>query len=134
MSGCEMSEEMMKDQSAVSGLMRRKAFTSWIILLIAFAPRTMSREGNTGGDCRVILKPLSDAPRLTTSHFTVNRGETVRDLSEFLHRLLALPIHLYLSDVYCPPGDQSVGSLAACYAVDGVLLLSYSLQKVRGNA
>ena len=86
--------------------------------------------------CRVVLRPLKDAPPLPprSSAILVRGSESVAALRCYIRTHLRLspeaPLYLYVRDAFAPPPEEALGALSLSHAADGVLTVSYAIAPI----
>ena len=80
---------------------------------------------------------MGNAPILRQTKFRLPLARAWHTVISFLRTQLSPdggdgPLHLYLNSAFCPSPDDSVANLHRCFAIDGVLVVNYSLTPAWG--
>lgn len=85
---------------------------------------------------RVQFKAVGSAPILRKNKFRVDAGESFGTVIAFLRRQLQIgdtdPLCCYLASAFAPAATQPLRALADAFAVEGELVVSYSLTPAYG--
>ncbi len=77
----------------------------------------------------VLLKPVGDVPGMQKNKWKVGRTDTVCSITDFIRRYLKLrpqdSLFIYVTQSFAPPPDTQLGTLFACYGLEGKLILNY---------